>query len=231
MPYAGFFHETAPRDHVIARYNVKNGPNAIVDKVAAKFTDVTTIDPLQNDLVTWKNGAITVGHVDRPPLFTYDTATVTRYMEAQRALLKHFDIAKVADYFCQSEFKDDLIVYLVLTDDDYAPEGNGVRIDFSAQPITYRVVESRALQTEFEDLVELNGYHHLLIKARTDSLWQIVYFGRPLEELTLGFQCRIDRKPDQYNAAFWKHYTTYGAPMLRRGEDYLLYKLLEGAAG
>ncbi len=231
MPYAGFFHETAPRDHVIARHNVKNGPKSIVDKVTAKFPDIVAVDPLTHDCITWHNGVISAGTVEEPPLFTYDVATVAHYMNAQRDLLKHFDITKVADYFCQSEFKDDLIVYLVLTDDDYTPEGEGVRIDFSTQPISYRVVDSHALNQEFTDLTELNGAHHLLIKVRTDSMWQIVYFGRPLEELTLGFQCRIDRKPDQYNAAFWKHYTTYGAPMLRRGEDHLLYKLLEGAAG
>jgi hypothetical protein len=190
---------------------------------------VLVVNPLIHDVVTWKDGKATVSTVDEPPLFTYDAAMIEHYLGAQRALLKHYDIHQVADYFCQSEFKDELIVYLVMTDDDYAPEGQALRINFSALPIHYEVVDGSALLKEFESLAELNGFHHMLLKVRTDSMWQIVYYGRPLEELSLGFQCRIDRKPDQYNAAFWKHYTTYGAPMLRRGEDHLLYKLLDGA--
>ncbi len=229
MPYAGFFHERAPRDAVIQQYNVKNGPESITDKVKAKFPDVVAANPLEHDVMTWQGGQVSLSTVNQPPLFTYDAAMINQYLAAQRALLKHFDIHKIADYFCQSEFQDALIVYLVLTDDDYTPEGQSLRIDFSTTPISYRIVDSAALTAEFEALTELNGFHHLLIKVRTDSMWQIVFYGRPIEELTLGFQCRIDRKPDQYNAAFWKHYTTYGAPMLRSGEDRLLYKLLEGA--
>jgi len=229
IPYAGFFEELAPRDAVIRRYNIKNSPQTVVDRVNAKFPGITAVNPLEHDVVRWENGAISTATVNQPPLFTYDDATITRYLAAQRDLLKHFSIERVAEYFSQSEFKDDLIVYLVLTDDDYAPAGQSLRLDFSTQPISHRVVESAALLAEFEAVSDLGDKRHLLIKARTDSVWQIVYFGRPLEELTLGFQCRINRKPDQYNASFWKHYTTYGAPMLRTGEDHLLYKLMEGA--
>ena len=231
MPYAGFFDEKAPRDRVIQDYNIKNGPQVITEKVRAKFPDILAVNPMEHDLVTWKDGKANCATVNQPPLFHYDDATITQCLKKQRALLNHFDIHHVADYFCQSEFQDQLIVYLVLTDDAYVPENQGLCIDFSKTPIHYTVVESASLLDTFTALAELGDYHHLLIKVRSDSLWHIVYYGRPLEELTLGFQCRIDRKPDQYNAAFWKHYTTYGAPMLRRGEDRLLYKLLEGAGG
>lgn len=233
MPYAGYFDEKAPRDKQIQDYNIKNTPAVITEKMRAKFTATQSINPMEQDIVTWKDGKISTATVDLPPLFTYDDALIGKYLAKQRALLQYFDIHTVAEYFCQSEFQDELILYLALTDDDYAPKGQGVRIDFSTTPISYRVEESAALVDAFNALDEndLGGKHHLLIKTRNDSLWQIVYYGRPLEELSLGFQCRIDRKPDQYNAAFWRHYTTYGAPMLKRGEDRLLYKLLEGAAG
>ncbi len=229
MPYAGFFEELALRDAEIRQYNVKNPPNVVVDKVRAKYPDIVAVNPCEHDVMTWENGAISTSNVNQPPLFTYDAATIAHYLSAQRDLLKYFDLEKVAEYFSQSEFKDVLIVYLVLTDDHYEPQGKSLRLDFSTQPISHTVVDSAALLAEFNEVEHLDGKRHLLIKARTDSLWQIVYFGRPLEELTLGFQCRINRKPDQYNASFWKHYTTYGAPMLRTGEDHLLYKLMEGA--
>jgi CMP-N-acetylneuraminate monooxygenase len=231
MPYAGFFDEKAPRDSLIQEYNIKNSAESITEKISIKFPHVLAVNPMQHDRVTWRNGKVTMNTVEQPPLFHYDDAVIAAYQHKQRALLEHFDIEKVAEYFCQSEFCDELIVYLVLTDDAYTPENKGLRIDFSTTPIRYTITESAALLDTFNGLSELGHKHHLLIKVRRDSLWHIVYYGRPLEELTLGFQCRIDRKPDQYNAAFWKHYTTHGAPMLRRGEDRLLYKLLEGAGG
>lgn len=228
MPYAGFFDEKAPRDKVIQEYNIKNSTVSIIQKIKARFPDTYTIDTTVNDVLTWENGKFTTATIDQPPLFEYDATSIEGYLAAQRSLLKYFDIEKVARYFNQSEFKDQLILYLILTDDDYEPNGESLRIDFSTDPISHRVVDGAALVREFDHLEELGDYHHLLLKARRDSMWQIVYFGRPLEELSLGFQCRIDRKPDQYNAAFWKHYTTFGAPMLLRGEDYLLDKLMEG---
>lgn len=229
MPYAGFFEELAPRDTLIRQYNVKNSSAAAVERVKSKFPDIFAVDPLVNDVLRWENGKLSASRIELPPLFSYDESIINGYLEKQRASLKHFDIHQIAKYFSQSEFRDELIVYLVLTDDDYQPDGESLRMDFSPTPMVYDVVDGTALLAEFHALTELGGKRHMLLKARRDSMWQIVYYGRPLEELSLGFQCRIDRKPDQYNAAFWKHYTTHGAPMLRRGEDHLLYKLLEGA--
>lgn len=229
MPYAGFFEERAPRDRTIREYNIKNPPGTIVEKVRAKFPDVLAVNPLEHDRVQWQDGKLTLATVDQPPLFTYTDALIEQYLAAQRDRLKRFDIATIARYFAQSQFSDQFILYLVLTDDDYVPNGESLRIDFSTQPIAHRVVDGAALVAEFEARDDLGGYHHLLLKARRDSMWRIAEEGRPLEELSLGFQCRIDRKPDRHNAAFWQHYTTYGAPMLARGEDRLLYLLLEGA--
>lgn len=229
MPYAGFFEELAPRDAMIREYNAKNSSASLVEKVVAKFPQVLAVDPLVHDTVHWHHGALQCSNVSRPPLFHYGPAMLQDYLAQQKSELQHFDIHHVARYFSQSEFHDALIVYLVLTDDAFAPDGDALRIDFSTLPMQYDVVDGTALLAEFAALEDVGGKHHLLLKARKDSMWHIVYHGRPLEEISIGFQCRIDRKPDQYNAAFWKHYTTHGAPMLRRGEDHLLYKLLEGA--
>jgi CMP-N-acetylneuraminate monooxygenase len=230
MPYAGFFEEKAPRDAMIQRYNIKNTPQQVLARVAAKHPQVLGVNPLDHDTIHWNGQQATLADTPRPPLYAQDAAYIGSYLDAQSALLADFDAHRIADYFLQSEFRDALIVYLVLTDDDYVPNGESLRLDFSGTPMRYDVVDGAALLAKFNALGELNGMHHLMVKARRDSLWRLVREGRPLEELTLGFQCRIDRKPDQYNAAFWKHYTSVGAPILR-GEDRLLAKLLEGANG
>lgn len=229
MPYAGYFQEKAPRDAMILNHNIKNTPEDIVKKVNIRFPEVKSINPLEHDLVEYCDENIDIFQSEKLQLYTVDSDYIDTYLNKQKKRLELFDVHKVADYFCQSEFQDELFVYLSLTDDGFNPVGEGLYIDFSASPIRYDTVSSAELEKRFHSLSELGGKHHLLIKARKDSLWNIVYYGLPLEELSIGFQCRINRKPDQYNAAFWKHYTIHGAPDLKRGEDKLLYKLLEGA--
>ena len=96
MPYAGFFEELAPRDAEIREYNVKNPPNVIVDRVKAKFPDVLAVNPLEHDVITWKNGTLSTSTINQPPLFAYDDVMINRYLTAQKDLLKHFDLEKVA---------------------------------------------------------------------------------------------------------------------------------------
>jgi len=228
LPYAGYFDEKAPRDSMIQQHNIKNTPQQVLEKIKARFPDVTAVNPIENDCVEYQDAEIRLSTVDKPPLYITDEDYIDKYVGAQKELLKKFDIHKVADYFCQSEFRDKLILYLALTDDDYIPLDDGLKIDFFTNPVAYEVSASKTLVDQFNEIGDLAGMHHLLIKARKDSLWHIVYYGLPLEELSLGFQCRIDRKPDQHNADFWKHYTTYEVPSLKHGEERLFYKLLEG---
>lgn len=229
MPYAGYFTEAAPRDRVIQQHNVKNTAEQVVAKVGRRFPDMQTVNPLQYDTVHWQQGKVRLANSDHPPLYHLDDGYTAGYLAAQRKRLACFDIHQVAEYFCRSEFRDRMVLHLSLTDDDFEPQGEGLLIDFAQNPIHYEVQGSAAVEAAFHAANPQDDNRHLLLKARKDSLWNIVYYGLPIEELSIGFQCRINRKPDQYNAAFWKHYTAYEAPSLKRGEDRLLYKLLEGS--
>ena len=53
----------------------------------------------------------------------------------------------------------------------------------------------------------INSNSQLLIKVRQDSFNWVVKNKYPLEDLSIGFQCRIDRNPDVYNVKFWNHFT------------------------
>jgi hypothetical protein len=54
----------------------------------------------------------------------------------------------------------------------------------------------------------LKDTHNLLhIKVRQDSFLWVVNNRMPWEDLSIGFQCRIDRVPDVYNVYFWNHFT------------------------
>jgi hypothetical protein len=47
----------------------------------------------------------------------------------------------------------------------------------------------------------------LHIKIRKDSFSWVINNKMPWEDLSIGFQCKIDRNPDIYNVDFWDHFT------------------------
>jgi CMP-N-acetylneuraminate monooxygenase len=58
------------------------------------------------------------------------------------------------------------------------------------------------------------------LKVRTESLSQVICNRMPLEDLLIGFQCRVQRKPDVYNSDFWYHFSSIyvGPEHLRSSE-------------
>ena len=53
----------------------------------------------------------------------------------------------------------------------------------------------------------LQDIRKLRIRARKDSFYWVIKNNMSFEDLSIGFQCKIDRVPDIYNANFWKHFT------------------------
>ena len=58
-----------------------------------------------------------------------------------------------------------------------------------------------------ENYKDDNPVKYLLIKVRQDSFNWAIKNNMPFEDLSIGFQCRIDRVPDIYNVDFWHHFT------------------------
>ena len=209
MPYAGYFTEAAPRDVFIRDHNIKNTSQSIIKAVRVAAPHVKTVDPMQTDLIRFApDGQVTTDVVPGVPLYHVTEAYVRAYIAAYKAQAAEFDSRVIRDYFLASSFRDKLVVYLVPTDDDFksAAEHEGVRVDFRAEHVLAETHPSHVLLNEFAG-TEPDGYRLLLIKARMDSLWHVVTNRLPLEDLSIGFQCRIDRKPNVYNAAFWYHFT------------------------
>ena len=47
----------------------------------------------------------------------------------------------------------------------------------------------------------------MIIKVRVESLMHVIKNYLPWEDLTIGFQCRIQRFPDVYESDFWYFFT------------------------
>ena len=60
-------------------------------------------------------------------------------------------------------------------------------------------------QLENQSLKEGNRY--LQIRVRRNEFFDVIRKGKPWEDLSIGFQCRIYRNPNVYNSDFWFHFT------------------------
>ena len=48
---------------------------------------------------------------------------------------------------------------------------------------------------------------YLYLNARKESFLNVIYNKLPWEDLLIGFQCKVNRFPNIYNADFWYHFT------------------------
>ena len=46
-----------------------------------------------------------------------------------------------------------------------------------------------------------------MIRVRKDALNTVLNNKLPFEDLLIGFQCRVNRKPNIYNFKFWNYFT------------------------
>ena len=98
-----------------------------------------------------------------------------------------------------------LKVYFELTNNDFSQTYRYITIDFSEETT---VDFERFDWDSIKDLyIQSNRIRHLHIKVREDSFSWVLKNNMPFEDLSIGFQCRIDRKPDIYNIKFWNYFT------------------------
>ncbi|OGT46216.1 MAG: hypothetical protein A3E82_03140 [Gammaproteobacteria bacterium RIFCSPHIGHO2_12_FULL_38_11] len=206
MPYAGYFSEEASRDNFIKINNKKNSVDDIKNLLFKIIPDIHFIDPTITDLVRFNaDGAILEKeNIKLDPLYQMDQSYVDLYLEKEMGSGRCFDIKHVADYFLSCKFHDDLIVYLVPTDSVFDSSPNGLKIDFSNTEVIVDIMNSSALQVDYEISSPLKKK---VIKVRQDALWLVIKNALSWEELSIGFQCRIVRRPDVYNSKFWDYFT------------------------
>lgn len=200
FPYAGFFTERAPRDKYVYNLNIKNKTNDL--KGPLQSIDVEMLDPLINDSLEFNGGNL---------IYADQVARAKNHSENPIAFYtKQFSNCYInndfiENFFRKSEYKDNLVVYFELTNDDFSLTNRYITIDFTDDiKVSFESFDWHSLKALY-----LNGTKKRLlrIKAREDSFSWAIKNNMPFEDLSIGFQCRIDRVPDVYNAKFWDYFT------------------------
>ena len=199
MPYAGFFAEILKRDKKIFKYNKKN---SIDDYL--KFCELNRIEVLnvlKNDVYKF-NGTKLINKKNIHIKLTKDLKP-EKYLEYYKKEFEKIDENYLKKNFLKSNFRDNLLLYICLTDDDFGLLNQNYLIDFSKNEIKFNKI-SKFKKSFLKKETNLNK---LVLKVRKESFLNTVYNKLPWEDLSIGFQCKILRNPNVYNVNFWHHFT------------------------
>ena len=201
MPYAGFFTEAAERDAYIKARNIKNSVEGYESICASNGASLLNVN--QEQVFTFKGSELmTRRQDDTKKMDSSSLGVISKHNdnEIDRMLT---DI--VIKYFDNCDYKDDLLLDLRPVDDDFNSESIGFRLDFSSS--CYSKFDCNAVGENIEKQAADHGLRYLQIKVRRAELLDVVMNGKPWEDLSIGFQCRIYRNPNVYNSDFWFYFT------------------------
>jgi len=200
LPYAGFFSERAPRDSYVMNLNKKNKTSDYVESLNTIEVDV--LDTSLSDSFLFHGEKIKeIKKLERLDHFSEDPVEFYKKEFSDIKITNNF----IQQFFKNSKFKDNLKVYFELTNDNFSETNRYILVDFSKETIVnFETFDWDAIRDLY---VKNSEIRHLHIKAREDSFSWVLKNNMPFEDLSIGFQCRIDRIPDIYNVKFWNHFT------------------------
>ena len=199
MPYAGFFDEKLKRDKKIKNNNKKNSIENY--QIFCEKNNIKLLNVLKNDLYEFSGEKlIKEKNIDREK--TKDLKP-EKYLEYYKKEFSKVDEKYIQEYFTNSGFKDNLLLYICLTDDDFNLINKNYLIDFSKSKISYKKI------SQFHEKFLNNNCNlkKLTLKIRKESFLNTIYNKSPWEDLLIGFQCKVLRNPNLYNVNFWHYFT------------------------
>lgn len=197
LPYAGFFKEVLKRDEVYIKYNKKN----IVKDYTnfCKKLDIEILDVEENTIFNFnKNKNVKFGTYKGK---YYIDINENDYLEYFKEKYKKIDLNYIKNYFENSKFHDDSILFISLTGDNFENNNCCFQVNFTKK-ITFTILEVKNLN---ELLQSKNNY--LFMKIRKESFLNTIYNKRSWEDISIGFQNKQFRKPNIYNSKFWFHFS------------------------
>lgn len=199
MPYAGFFTEKLKRDKKILKYNKKN---LIEDYL--QFCEINKIELLnvsKNDFYKFDG----VKLIDQKNINIEMTKDLSpeKYLEYYKKEFYKIDENYIKEYFLKSKFKDNLLLYICLTDDNFKLLNFNYLVNFTKNQTSF----SKFPKFSKSFLKKDPNFKKLVLKIRKESFLNVIYNKLPWEDLSIGFQCKVLRNPNLYNVNFWHHFT------------------------
>ena len=201
MPYAGFFTEAAERDSYVKQRNLKNSVADFESICASNGSSL--LDVTKEQIFIFVGSELISSRSDDTPRM--DSIGLGANVDYDYSVSDEMFTDIVREYFQGCNYQDELLLDLRPVDDDFKSENIGFRLDFSSNQYSEFVCGS--LEHSLEDQAANRGLRYLQIKVRRAELLNVLVNGKPWEDLSIGFQCRIYRKPNIYNSEFWFYFS------------------------
>jgi CMP-N-acetylneuraminate monooxygenase len=198
IPYASFFTEETTRDKYIKENNLKNNINDY-SKVCKKL-GVQLLNVEEYDTYIFKGN--TLLKREKNNILKIKEKSNNWYIKKIKNLYKNTSKKEIKEYFKKSDFFYNLVLQLDLTNDDFTKTKNCFLINF------YKNKPPEVTVYNKKNKLKVNrNCNFKNIKVRYHEFLRVIRQGLPWEDLSIGFQCRIKRKPNVYNSDFWYHFT------------------------
>lgn len=197
LPYAGMFKEKAKRDTYILDVNKKNSITDLSSLVKAK--NCTLLQPLSNiEYICSPEKPYTVNEnqLDAEYLLEENTDFYIQKLKEEYP----YNAGRIIEYFEKSGFVEKNIIQIIPVNDVFEEIiGEIVLIDFHNH--IFKVIEEEELINEKKD------YKVMKLKIRAEVLMCAVENKLPWEDISIGFQMRVTREPNEYESNFWYYFT------------------------
>ncbi len=199
-PIAGYFSELHPSDQDIRLLNRKHSAHWVCTKVAQRFPQVQTWAPEPGARMDVATGEVTPMDPARGTLpLEMDAYVHAIARDGDFGPLKH--LQGVQAYFDWAGYQGNLLLHVVETDETFAQVLRECCVDFRECGEGGGVVQ----QGPPEDATGV-GVPYLRMRVRSDVFRHVMRRGYSWEEISIGFQARFFRVPDQYHFGFWDHF-------------------------
>ena len=137
-----------------------------------------------------------ISEVNKRKEFYKDKST-NYYLNNYKKVNSTISLKYIKKYFQESNFKDNLVLNIQITNDDFSKELYKFSIDFSN---TKPIFKNKLIE-QIKDKRILN------LKIRNESFIYTLRNMMPWEDILIGFQCKVKRNPNIFNSKFWYHFS------------------------
>lgn len=197
LPYAGFFQEKLKRDLYVKKMNKKNKVNDYNNFCLKNKIQLLNLEKF-NFFEFYQNKLISC-HKIRKKYFL--DKSNNEYLKDYKKNNSQIDIKFIKDYFEKSEYRDELVLIISLTDSFFKKSEFQFYVSFEKKLRFGIIKKINNLKKKFPTKRILH------LKIRKESFIDCITNAKSWEDLLIGFQAKVYRSPNVFNSQFWNYFS------------------------
>jgi CMP-N-acetylneuraminate monooxygenase len=197
LPYAGFFQEKLKRDKYV---KIKNKKNKIEDyhnfcekhKIRLLNLNKSNFFEFYNENLIIEKKIVKKYYSEKNP---------NKYLKEFKKSNSKIDKKFLENYFKNSQYQDDLVLLVSLTDNTFKRSKLKFYVSFDKE-IKFKIIKK--IQNIKKNFPTKRILH---LKIREEAFIDCIKNAKSWEDLLIGFQVKVHRVPNIFNSKFWNHFS------------------------